>query len=99
MGLVRGYSGPWERVMDGNRLCGLSDEVTISGLYFFFNGRVLVILFLRKMFIYSVASVLAAAGRIMNRGRQALTCVLQDLAVWPGMECRPPALGAWSLSH
>ena len=30
---------------------------------------------------------------------QGLSCGMQDLVPWPGIECRPPALGAQSLSH
>jgi len=65
--------GPWERVMDGKRLCSLSEEVTVSGLYFFFNGRILVVLFLRKMFIYSGAS--------------SLSCSRQDHELWHASSC------------
>ena len=28
-----------------------------------------------------------------------LSCSMRDLVPWPGTELRPPALGAWSLSH
>ena len=30
---------------------------------------------------------------------QGLSCNMWDLVPWPGVEPRPPALGAWSLSH
>ena len=28
-----------------------------------------------------------------------LSCSMWDLVPWPGIEPRPPTLGAWSLSH
>ena len=30
---------------------------------------------------------------------QTLSCILWDQVPWPGIKPRPPALGAWSLSH
>ena len=30
---------------------------------------------------------------------QTLSCAMRDLVTRPGIEPRPPALGAWSLSH
>ena len=32
-------------------------------------------------------------------GMQALSCGMWDLVPWPESQPRPPALGAWSLSH
>ena len=40
---------------------------------------------------------LAALG--LSCGTQDLSCDMWDLVPWPGMKPRPPALGAWSLSH
>ena len=50
-----------------------------------FWGFCFILLFFKKIFIY-----LASPG---------LSCGMRDLVPWPGMEPRPPALGAQSLSH
>ena len=43
-------------------------------------------------FLIWLHQVLVAACKISS-------CGMQDLVPWPGIEPRPPALGAWSLSH
>ena len=35
----------------------------------------------------------------LNCGMWTLSCCTWDLVPWPGIKPRPPALGAWSLSH
>ena len=42
--------------------------------------------------------VLVVACGIFNYVMWTLRCCIWDLIPWPGMEPRPPALGAWSLS-
>ena len=32
-------------------------------------------------------------------GKQTLSCVMWDIASWPGIEAGPPALAAWCLRH
>ena len=43
--------------------------------------------------------LLVVACGIFSCGMQTLSCGMRDLVPWPGVEPRPPALGAWSLSH
>ena len=57
----------------------------IWSLYWFFK---IIYLFT------SLCWVLVAMLRICS-----LCCGMWDLVPWPGIEPRPPALGAWSLSH
>ena len=42
--------------------------------------------------------IFVAMCGIFSCGKRALSCWMQ-LAPWPGIEPRPPALGAWSLNH
>ena len=58
--------------------------------FFFFN--------VFYVFIW-LQQVLAAACGIFSWGLQTLRCGGWDLAAWPGMEPRRPALGKQSLSH
>ena len=37
--------------------------------------------------------------RFLVNLKMSFPCRMWDLVPWPGMEPRPPALGAWSLSH
>ena len=46
-----------------------------------------------------VSSISVAACRIFTCSMQSLSCSMWDLVPWPGIEFRPPVLGAWSLSH
>ena len=43
--------------------------------------------------------VFFAASGIFSFGMRTLGCGMWDLVPWPGIKPRPPALGAWSLSH
>ena len=54
-------------------------------LFFFSPGLLLLLKKKKKKFIY-----LAVLG---------LSCSMGDLVLWPGIEPRPPALGARSLNH
>ena len=36
---------------------------------------------------------------LINLAALGLSCRMQDLVPWPGIEPRPPALGAWNLNH
>ena len=42
---------------------------------------------------------LVVAGGIFSCGMWTLSCSTWDLVPWSGIESRPPAWGAWSLSH
>ena len=50
-------------------------------------------LFLKKYLFFRLHEVCTSCGM------QTLSCGLWDLVLWPGIEPRNPALGAWSLSH
>ena len=41
----------------------------------------------------------SAACGIFSCNMHSLSCSMWHLASWPGIKPRPPALGAWSLSH
>ena len=43
--------------------------------------------------------VLVVTCRILSCGTRTLSCSKWDLVPWPGIELRPPGLGARSLSH
>ena len=43
--------------------------------------------------------IFVAACGIFSCSIQTLSCSMWDLVPWPGIEPRPPALWAWSLSH
>ena len=47
------------------------------------------------LFLFWLHQVLVAAGGAFSLD----VCSMCDLVPWPGIEPRPPALGAWSLSH
>ena len=59
-----------------------------GSLLFFFN----------YLFIW-LCWVFAVACRIFSYGMWTLNWSTEDLVPWPGMEPRPSALEAWSLSH
>ena len=46
-----------------------------------------------------VCGIFVATCRIFSCGMRALSCSMRDLVPWPGIEPRPPALGARSLNH
>ena len=48
--------------------------------------------------LWHVESLVGACG-IFSYSMEILSCGMWDLAPWPGIEPRPPALGAWRLSH
>ena len=62
--------------------------VTVS--FFFFK---------KKLFTYLTATGLHCGCRFFSCGMQLLGCSMWNLVPWPGIELRPPALRAWSLSH
>ena len=58
----------------------------------------LFIYFTIYLFIW-LCQVLVMASRIFSCIMQTLSCGMQDIVPWPGMEPRSPALRAQSLSH
>ena len=56
---------------------------------------------LKKYLFTCLHQALVAAHRsfCLHCSRRTLSCGLWDLVPWPGIEPRPPALGAHSLSH
>ena len=54
--------------------------------------------FQRCLFIW-LCRVFVAACRIFSYNMQTLSCNLWHLVPCPGIELRPPALGAWNLTH
>lgn len=62
---------------------------------------VFVHLIFKNVFIYLfiwLYRVSVAALWIFSCSTWMVSCVMPDLVPWPGIEPRPPALGAWSLS-
>ena len=53
----------------------------------------------KKLFTYLTATGLHCGCRFFSCGMQLLGCSMWNLVPWPGIELRPPALRAWSLSH
>ena len=64
-------------------------------LFFFPTFLLLVFFFLIFMWLHQV---LAVACWLFSCGTQAVSCSMQDLVPWPGIEPETLALGVWSLN-
>ena len=88
---------------DQKRICLGTNMVCLVYFILFFFGKYLFIYLL----IYLAAPGLSCGMQDLHCHVQDLlvaacgisSCSMQDLVLWPGLEPRPPALGAWSLSH
>ena len=58
----------------------------------------LLLIFIWLFQVLVVAQGIFSLGSL-GTGMRILFCGMWDLDPWPAMEPRPPALGAWSLSH
>ena len=69
---------------------------------FIINPSVALDLLFKNIYVFIfiwLCQVLFVACRIFSCGMQTLGCHIWDLVPWAGIEPRPPALGARSLSH
>ena len=64
----------------------------------FFKDYIYILKNIFYLFIW-LLRVLVAACRLFSCSMQTLSCSMWDLVPRPRIKPRPPALGAWSLSH
>ena len=68
--------------------------------FFFFNIYCIYLFGCARSWLHNLGSpFFAGACGTFSHSMGALSCGLSDLVSWPGIELRPSALGAWSLSH
>ena len=74
------------------------DGILVSYEHFLFSPQYLFIC-LRQVLVADLwSSIFVVACGIFSCYMQILSCRMWDLVPWPGIEPKPPALGAWSLS-
>ena len=68
--------------------------------FFFFNIYCIYLFGCARSWLHNLGSpFFAGACGTFSHSMGTLSCGLWDLVSWPGIELRPSALGAWSLSH
>ena len=63
------------------------------------GGNLALFAFSFLKFYLVVPGLSCGTQEIFSCSMQTLSCGMWDLVPWPGIKPRPPALGAWSLSH
>ena len=76
----------------------------VSCLFIFLSFKkylcIYLFIWLHHVWVATVCGICSCGMRdLFSCSMQTLSCSIQDLVPWPGIEPGPPALGAWSLNH